>query len=158
MWPSAAYPPEPAPPAQLEGALRTSDPGRTHWKNKLQLRRRTACEPRCPPVLMARDLAKLSGVPALRRDMLYFRIKKYAAPSMGHWLPSGSLQMPQQKEDIATPLQNQTALSAFAIWSWIAGASCPVINTEGWPQATDQNRVTTALMPLCFIDQSRNWR
>lgn len=69
MWPSAAYPPEPAPLAQLEGVLHTGDPGRTHWKNKLQLRRRAACEPKRPPVLMARDLAKLSDVPTLRRDM-----------------------------------------------------------------------------------------
>lgn len=138
-------------PPQLEGALHTSDPGRTHWKTKLQLRWHEACKPRCPLVLMAKDLAKLSDVPALRRGMQCFRIKKCVAPSTGHWLSHGSLQTPWQNKDIAAGLQNQTAHGAFAIQSWMAGACWPTSNTEVWPQATDQKHVTTALMPLCVL-------
>lgn len=71
---------------------------------------------------MARDLAKLSDVPALRRDMQYFRIKKYVAPSAGPWLPNGSLPTPRQNKDIVAGLQNQTGHGlhghgAFAIQS-----------------------------------------
>lgn len=87
MRPWAAYPPEPAPLAQLKGVrcVQATQVGHVERTN------RAACEPSCPPVLMAGDIAKLSDVPVLRRDMRYFRIKKYAAPSTGHWLPRGSL-------------------------------------------------------------------
>lgn len=39
----------------MGGALHASDPGRTHWKSKLQQWHCAACEPACSPVLMAAD-------------------------------------------------------------------------------------------------------
>lgn len=120
MPPWAAYPPEPAPLAQLEGVrcVQATQVGCVDGTSH------AACEPSCPPVLMARDTAKLSDVPALRRHMRYFRIKKYAAPSTGHWLPSGSLKtllhMRTLQRDCRTKLA-MVHLQSKAEWQVLAG-------------------------------------
>lgn len=127
---------------EMGRALHASDPGRTQWKSKLQQGHCTAPEPGCSPVLMAAD-RKAVRHPSTKEGYTAFQDKEACgsfkgAPVVNH----------QPADTIA---KTQTGCGACATQCPVANACWPRRNAEGWPWSTDQNCVTTALMPLCVL-------
>lgn len=115
---AATYPLKPVPLAQPEGALCASDPGRTHWKSKLQLGHCAAREPGCSPVLTATD-RKAARYPSTGEGYAAFQGKEACGSFKGALVANqlvASLQTPSQRTKLAAG-----HLQLNAQWQVLAG-------------------------------------